>query len=284
MKKTTITILLALSSLITFGQKQPTFFLESQFKDYVPISPIEYEQKFVMIDTTGHFVTLTIKQLAEDKQSILKFLQNEAVSVQITTYNDSGQITYGPASLTGEKGSYTVIMDYVKFTTLKIPNDQGGCDGFAKVGIGLRIRANIETRKKGLNLGGLFAIGLQAEQNKLTGTLTIDVIGMESKEITSLIPLPSEISSASIQSVLQSMAAIKSQLYNSETRLYPQIVAVKRTKGTCSIDDVLNKFNEKDTPIRSIYMTPKQQQQLQQQIQQQKQYQQQIQQQIQQQR
>ncbi len=275
MKKNVIAIFLTLTSLMAFGQKQPTFFLESQFKDYIPISPIEYEQKFVMIDTAGHFDTLTVKQLAEDKHSILKFLQNEAVSVQITTYNSSGEIIYGPASVTGEKGSYTVIMDYVKFTTLKIPNDQGGCDGFAKVGVGLRIRANIETRKKGLNLGGLFAIGLQAEQNKLSGTLTIDVIGMESKEVTSLIPLPSEISPASIQSVLQSMAAIKAQLYNSETRLYPQIVAVKRTKGTCSIDDVLNKFNENESPVKNIYMTPQQQQQLQQQIQQQQQFQQQ---------
>lgn len=276
----TLTILILLTiTLQSFGQKQPAFFLESQFKDYVPISPIEYEQKFVVIDTAGNFDTLTVKQLAKDKQSILKFLQNEAVSVQITTYDKSGNISYGPASVTGEKGSYTVIMDYVKFTTLKIPNESGGCDGFAKVGVGLRIRANIETRKSGLNLGGLFGIGLQAEQNKLSGTLTIDVIGMESKEVTSLIPLPSEISPASIQNVLQSMAAIKAQIYNSETRLYPQIIAVKRTDGSCSIDDVLKKFNENEAPAKNIYLTPQQQQQLQQQIQQQQQFQQQQQQQ-----
>ncbi len=262
----------------TYAQKNPKFYLADQFEEYVPISPIEYEQDFIVVDTAGNFDTLTMKQLSEDKQSILKFLPNEAVSSQIATYNAEGGITYGVAGVTGEKGSYTVIMDYVKFTTLKITNENGGCDGFAKVGIGLRVRANIETRKAGLNLGGLFGIGLQAEKNKLTGTLTIDIIGMESKEITSLVPLPSEISPASIQNILQSMAAIKAQIYNSETRLYPQIIAIKKTAGECSIDDILNKIIDEEAPVKSIYLTPQQQIQ-QQQIQQQQQYQQQQQQQ-----
>jgi hypothetical protein len=265
MKKIFISVIVVITCFSAIGQKSPNFYLESQFKDFVPISPIEYEQNFIVINDDGVSDTLTVKQLAEDKESILKLMPNEAVSAQITTYNSSGQITYGPASITGEKGSYTVIMDYVKFTTAKVPNGEEGCLGFAKVGIGLRIRANIETRKAGLNLGGLFNIGLQAEKNKLSGTLTMDIIGMESKEVTSLIPLPSEISLASISNVLQSMSAIKAQIYNSETRLYPQIIAIKTTDGSCGIEQILKRFEENEPPAKTLYLTPTQQQQIQQQ-------------------
>ncbi|MEM9935652.1 MAG: hypothetical protein AAF824_18645 [Bacteroidota bacterium] len=271
--RTHLFILLQLAACVCiYAQKTPTYYLENSFQDYIPISPIEYEQKFLVIGTDGNFDTLTVKQLAEDKGSILKFLQNEAVAVQISKYESSGKISYAPSSISGEKGSYSVIMDYVKFTTLKIPNQQNGCDGFAKVGIGLRVRASIETRKKKLNLGGLIGLGVQADRNKLTGTISIDVIGIESKEVTSLLPLPTEISSSSIQTVLQAMAAMKAQIYNPETRLYPQIVAVKKTQGECSVNDVLQRIQVNDLPAPSIFLTPQQQETLQPQIQQQQEF------------
>ncbi|MCG3164481.1 MAG: hypothetical protein POELPBGB_00235 [Bacteroidia bacterium] len=272
MKKSLLIILFSILFSISYAQKKGAFILESQFKDFVPISPLEYDQKVIVIDTLGRYDTLSVKQLAVSKRSILNFLPNEAVFVSVKKNDMSGSISYGPASVTAESGSYSVTVDYCKFTTLKIFNSSGTtCDGFTKVGVGLRITANVQTTKAGLNLGNLFGLGLAAQMNKLSGTMSIDVIGMESQEITTLIPLPSEISPTSIQNALQAMATIKSKIYDNSTRLYPQIVAVKRSEGDCSVNDFIKKIGE-DTdvqPVGTIYLDQLQQQQLQQPLQQQ---------------
>lgn len=255
-------LLILLLQVSLFSQKKrgdtPEYLTEAQFKDYIPISPIEYEQGFEIVDSTGESMFITMRQLAFNKTAIINFLKNEAVSVQISSFNSEGKISYGPASISGEKGSYRVVMDYVKFNTLKVKNEKGGCDGFTKVGVGLRLRADIVTYKANLNLGGLFGIGVEAEAGNLAGSLTIDVIGMESKEITSLIPLPSEISSASIQSAIQAMAAIKSQIYNDEVSLYPQILAVKKTSGTCGINDILKDLTPNSSQTQKMYQNAEQ--------------------------
>ncbi len=126
-KKILTTVLLSTLMLTSvFGQKkkgksEDGFLLEKQFKDYIPISPIEYEQTVVIYDSTkkSKFDTISIKELAADKKKIIKFLPNEAVYVTVRKVDMDGSISYGPASITAKSGNYTVIMDYCKFTTLK---------------------------------------------------------------------------------------------------------------------------------------------------------------------
>lgn len=277
-------ITLLLSLLITvfqasvFGQKnknkkEGTFLLQNQFKDYIPISPIEYEQDVIIYDSslTTKFDTLSVKELSGNKKKILTFLPNEAVYVTVQKIDASGNISYGPASITASSGNYTVIMDYCKFTTLKALNGQNSCAGFTKVGVGLRITANIQTLEAGLNTGSLFGLGLAAQLGKLKGTMSIDVIGMESSQITDLIPLPSEISPTSIQNALQALAAIKTKIYDLQTRLFPQIVAIKKSEGDCSVFDILKNMDkeiEKQQQQQQQQQKQQQQQQIQQQIQQ----------------
>ena len=73
--------------------------------------------------------------------------------------------------------------------------------------------------------------------------MSIDVIGMESNQITDLIPLPSEISPTSIQNSLQALAAIKTKIYDEHTRLFPQIIAIKKSEGDCSVFDILKNMD-----------------------------------------
>jgi len=58
--------------------------------------------------------------------------------------------------------------------------------GTARIGVGLRIKAVVQTTEVGLNLGSLIAIGAE-------------VIGIDSPDVTNLIPLTSEIDQTSIQ-------------------------------------------------------------------------------------
>jgi len=218
------------------------FLLESQFKDFVPISPLEFDQEVEIFDvTTRTFIMKRIKELAADRQSIIKLLPNEIVYTAVQKVGAGGEIKYGPASVTAEAGTYNVVMDYSKCTTLKVTKDGNNCAGWAKVGVGLRIRASVTTFEANMDISSLFALGVAARTNKLIGQLSVDVIGMESPSITDLIVLPVDISEASIQSALQSMAAIKTKIYEGNANLFPQVIAIKKSSTeTCSVMDIIN--------------------------------------------
>ena len=122
--------------------------------------------------------------------------------------NKGVQVSYGPASLSGENASYEVKVDYIKYMTTQYEDSQ---DIF-KVGIGIRITAFVKTKKAGIDLGSLYAIGVAAENKQLSGTLTMETMGITGEAITPLIPIPSKIDVSSIQNALQAAAAIKSKM------------------------------------------------------------------------
>lgn len=255
MKK--IVILLALSMIITVvnaqkrKKKDPpigTFVSESQFKDYIPVSPMEFEQNVIIFDTVDKaFDTLSIKELSTRKADVIRFLPNETVYSTLEKRDGSLELQYGPASLTGKAGAYTVTLDYAKFTTLKYNDNQNNCAGFTKVGVGMRITAKITTYEAGIDVSSLFGLGVAAKTGKLTGQISIDIIGMESSKITDLITLPVDISEASIQTALQSLSAIKSKMYDEGTNLFPQILAVKKANGSCSVFELLDNIESTNT-------------------------------------
>jgi len=258
-QKVLISVLMSvLMSLLSnvFGQtkkdKDPAkdnFILQNQFQDYVPISPIEYSQRVIIYDAAkkSKFDTLSLKELSADKAGVFKFLPNEAVHVTLQKFDtEHNSFAYGPASVTDKIGNYTVIMDYCKFTAINALNGDSRCAGITKVGIGLRITANIETLEPGVNTGSLFELGMAAQTGKLKGTISIDVIGIESHQITDLVPSPSEISPTSIQNALQAIATIKAKIYDNETYLFPQVLAVKKLEGDCTVYEILRNM---DKPI-----------------------------------
>lgn len=266
MKNVALIFLLITTYCSLLGQNiKDGFLLDSQFKDFIPIPPIEYEAEVIVVNGLGEYDTINVKRLSFYKHRILQFLPNEAVYVTITKIDTEGSISYGPASVSVSKGQYTVTLDYAKFTTLKVYDGTSeSCDGFAKVGVGLRVTANIKTNKSNLDIGNLFGLGLAAKREKLLGTLSVDVIGLESPEITTIIPLPSEISPSSIQTVLQAIATIKSKIYDESTRLYPQIVSIKSTGG-CTASSIIKQIDAKEVSYQTLLQQQQQNKQQQQQ-------------------
>jgi len=206
---------------------------ESKFADFIPISPMMYGDKVQIDDDT--FVS--ISSLSNNKEKLLKLLSNQSVTITLLKTDNQGNVSYGPLAISVDVGTYKMIMDYSKYATLKIYDETGNCSGFGKVGVGLRITANIKTNKSGINFGTL--LGLATNSQYLSGSLNIDVIGIEGSDVTSLTTIPTDINISSIQGALETMATIKSKIYETNTRLNPQIIAVKKTSGECSIMEML---------------------------------------------
>jgi len=123
-------------------------------------------------------------------------------------------------------------MDYMKYRDEPIVDSDGKVLGNGRVGIGLRLVAEISTAKADLNLGSLLVIGVNAKLGYLKGSLYVNVIGMDSSDITNLIPLTSVIDETAIQAALQSLAAVKSKIHDNATLLTPHVVAVSIPEET----------------------------------------------------
>jgi len=197
------------------------------FRGYEPVDPVEFEDKILISRGDSLIVSKDIKLL--NREETLGFLNNETVLVAVGEINREGDINYLPITFSKKNTSYRITMDYMKYATLaQISENQ--FIGSKRVGVGLRLISLITTAEAGINISDLYSIGLAAKEGKLSGTLIIEVIGIKSKEVTSLIPLPSEINQTTIQNAMQALATIKSKIYDEETSLYPQVMAIKKYK------------------------------------------------------
>lgn len=219
------------------------------FKDFEPIDPTEYT-KNVEIVLNGDLKSKNIKLLTKDET--LSFLNNETVLVYIGQESIEGGFSYLPVTVSSKGATYKIIMDYMKFATLAEYDEiDNKLLGFSRVGVGLRLSSQITTKEAGINIGDLLSIGIAVKAGKVTGRLSIEVIGIKSKEVTTLLPFPSEINQTTIQNAMQALATIKSKVYDDDTKLYPQVMAIKNelnfennitsTKNqTVTVDSLIN--------------------------------------------
>ncbi len=162
----------------------------------------------------------------------------------------NGNITYGPMVLSAANSRYVVVVDYVKSNThplfvkkgatrsdgsyiATIVKDSNSADVSVPVyiGVGLRLTAILNTTKGKINLGNLIAIGAAAQANELAGTLVVQTLGITGENISTALPIPSDISAASIQNAIQSMGTMKAKLYDSKTHIEPRVVGVYNNIG-----------------------------------------------------
>lgn len=167
----------------------------------------------------------------------------------------SGGITYGPAKIGYEGRQYVVTIDYIKFNTksLALMHDPAAGLKFAGpgtkpeytvpvyVGVGLRLTAEITVNKGSVDLGSLFALGLEAKAGKISGTLTIQSLGLTGEGVTSAIPIPTKIDDSTIQNAIVALGSIKGKMYSPATVVSPRVVGIYKNfdSKTGSVNDVI---------------------------------------------
>ena len=208
-------------------QAQNTTYPTAKYSEIIPIDPMEYYGDVELADAENGISLKYVKTLT--KQELLKFLTNETVLTSVAEFDKNGNKMFIPTRISEKGKQYIVTMDYVKFTTVDLKKDSDMI-GELCVGVGFRVIANISSKAANVNLGDLFSISIAAKEKKVYGSLSIEVLGLHDPSITSLIPLPSEISAASIQSMMQAMAMVKQKMYEDKIDLNPQIVGLKGVK------------------------------------------------------
>lgn len=159
---------------------------------------------------------------------ILEMLPDETVRLATGHIEANGTVSYGPVKI-GVKGErYVTSLDYVKTETFPIPKPKPDDSAPAQrpvptyVGVGLRMTANFVVTEGNVDLGNLIMIGAAAQSRQITGTLVFQSLGLSGKNV--VLPIPTDISPASIQQALVAIGTIKSNIYDDETQISPRIV------------------------------------------------------------
>jgi hypothetical protein len=198
---------------------------------YQPTDPLPAEMVMVYDEELGELKPTLWAALLDEAGTVRDLLPLQSAEVSVSKTDMSGSVSYLTSSLTAGSGAYTVTMDYMKYRVEDVHDDETNAFiGNARVGVGLRIKAVVQTTETGLNLGSLIAIGAEAKRGTLREGIAVDVIGIDSPDVTNLIPLTSEIDQTSIQSALQALASIKTKISDDDTRLTPHVVALKQAR------------------------------------------------------
>ena len=197
----------------------------TKYQGYRAIDPLPVS-KVTRYDKASNNEVDVYWESIEDKSLKRSLLPIQSSQVSVVKNDASTGVSYLTAAVSGASGEYTVIMDYMKYRVEQVFDSSQEFIGNGRVGVGLRIKANVKTSQANLNLGSIISIGLEAERGNLTGGISVDVIGIDSEGVTNLIPMTSEIDQTAIQSALQALASVKAKLWESDVSITPHLVAI----------------------------------------------------------
>jgi len=182
---------------------------------------------------------------------LLETLPDISVRFAVASFDSSGGLSFGPAKITAKNSNYRAILDYVNVDAIpvslwvtafknKLPVRIGDMKGKADyyeaslitltnfkpkyeesqqvtmpvyVGIGMRLSADITAIEGGVPLTSLGAIGLEAQSKKLTGTLTVQTIGITGESVATSLPLPSSLDQTTIENGILSIGSNRAVVY-----------------------------------------------------------------------
>jgi hypothetical protein len=193
------------------------------YQGYQPVEPLPVKIVEVYQKDKNNFISKPWASLSDS--TIRDILPNQSAQISLRKTDVNGTLSYMVASVTEEAGSYEVIMDYMKYRVEDV-FDSAVYVGGGRIGVGLRIKAVVTTNKANLNLSGLTNLGVEASCNNLSGQLSVDIIGIDSKDITNYLPLTAKLDETSIQNALQSVATIKSKIWDNNVKLTPHLIAI----------------------------------------------------------
>ena len=159
-------------------------------------------------------------------KEVNELLPLEQAFVSIRKVQTDGSIGFSTAKLSGEKGTYEVFLDYIKYRDETTAESKKRI----RVGVGARIIAKVKTKKANLDLGSIFAIGLAFKTGSIEGQVEVLKIGIDSEKVSALMPPPTDLSDTALQNAMQAAATIRAMLYDPNTKLTPFIIAVGQPK------------------------------------------------------
>lgn len=196
-------------------------------------------------------------------KDLLDALPDNAVRMAVKEYDAKGKLSFGASSLGAEGRRYQVVLDYVNvdstntrfFIKLKgdeivevrrvsedgYPSDAArsalSVDDLEKrtgnvvipvyVGVGLRLTADLQVLRGNINLSSLGAIAAGVESGKASGSLVVQTIGVTGKQVSTSLPMPSDLNQTTVQNAILALGSIKAVIYDGKnTTITPRVTGI----------------------------------------------------------
>lgn len=242
-------VLLLTASNLAFSQRK------NEATPTTPSSASIPEQAFVSADVYDGFIPQTpviytgslpvwgAKEGANNKESMLALVGQQAklktllpdftIDYYIRKVGNDGKSYYGISGVTGEAGNYEITYDITKSTTVPLSEVQAGSNlsTYIRVGVGMRIKASITTTQAGVDVSNLDHLAMAASKDQLRGGLSFLLFGIDGPSVIAMSPNSNaRIDASAIDTFMQSVAILKSRMYDESVTLVPRIFSVQ--KGT----------------------------------------------------
>ena len=184
---------------------------------------------------TGEKVTKAWRQM--ENKEIVRLLNNKTIQVATGQLDATGQVNYINVQTTGKVGRYKVLMDYTPYMVEDFVDEINKKIGTAKVGVGYRLIADINTYSANIDISSLPALSAAAKLKKLDGKMTIETIGITLDGNSGILLSPKTIDDKSIAENLRTLEVLQSRITDKSTYLDPQIIWVKPVPVRVYIQD-----------------------------------------------
>ncbi|MCU4677711.1 hypothetical protein N7931_19050 [Catenovulum sp. 2E275] len=183
------------------------------------LEPVSLSVKDVeKLNKQNELILPTFNQLdlAQRSKFALYELANHEVITNTYVFKADGKLEYLGSKLAASGQKILFQQDYTSYKNVDVNGKR------KKVGILLRLEAELVTKKADLNLNGIFAIGAAASSGSASGRLRLKVYGLSGEAISLAIPAPSDISEQSLLNAFTAIATIKSKIYEDNVFVIPQ--------------------------------------------------------------
>ncbi len=214
--------------------------------DYVNVDevPVEfYIRKFVV--KKGSQGPPMPRRLSETVDTSLeRVVSYEANSIPTPAIAHTGDSITMAANATAKRIKYGI--DSAKYDQVTIP---------VYVGIGMRLSADIRALQGKLALTSLGSIAADAEAKTLSGTLTVQTIGVSGKAVATILPLPNKLDETTIENGILAIGSGRAGIYTDAT-LTPRIVGLYSPVGSDPL--LINAIYAELSRQRPIWVWPNQ--------------------------
>ncbi|QPK06295.1 hypothetical protein [Vibrio kanaloae] len=198
---------------------------ESGVNPYLPLlealPDISVRFAVASFDNTGGLTFGPAKITAQGKnyRAILDYINADAipVSLWVTAFKNKAPIKVTDMD-SGSSADYYEAEVYTTSNVSAPPYDVSQLVTIpVYVGIGMRLSADITAIEGGIPLTSLGGIGVEAQSKRLTGTLTVQTIGISGESVATSLPLPSSLSQSTIENGILSIGSNRAIVYRTDS-------------------------------------------------------------------
>ena len=161
-----------------------------------------------------------------DQAEVKGLLSNYSQWVTAYRFSGTGEASAPLVSGKLDKGTFRIVIDFLRYMTQTVLDDDGTVLGRCVVGVGLRTVADVNNFTAS-GEASLIMLAAKAQVNQADGKLRFDSIGIASDEVSALMPTNVSLDESGVVQASAAMAAIKGLMKGDDTILVPHVIAVQ---------------------------------------------------------